>query len=514
MLTFGLFQITMTGKMMLAALLIVALVAPTIAHCPTSCECNDETLIVTCVKANLEVVPITLNPSIQTLNLRENKIKTATSFVFYASLHYLDLSHNELFNIPSKCFESQKELEELHLNNNRLSSLTNFTFVGLKSLKILNLRHNYLLDLPDRFFRHLTQLKELDLGQNRISRIDPAAFENLASLRVLYLHDNQLKSVPTLAFSQLGSLAVLHIGLNSFSTLPDDAFSSLQRLSELNLSGAGLSNISENALRGIAALRNLVLTDNQLTAVPSRVLSKLNRLEELSLGQNLFTAVTSGCLDGLVHLQRLDITGAQELVRIETGAFANNLNIRTIILNSNKRLEAIQDGALTGLPNLKELSLRANAFRSFSESMVAWPELTKLDVSENPLVCDCSVLWLRDLLLRRNASHVRCTAPARVEDRFLHALAPDELGCALRSARQQAVIGAICGSVVAIIAVLSILLYRYRRRLQDMVKEYKWNKRAISRKEHEYQKTFSDEDYIVRAAQQQQTLKPIPVTEL
>ena len=62
-------------------------------------------------------------------------------------------------------------------------------------------------------------------------------------------------------------------------------------------------------------------------------------------------------------------------------------------------------------------------------------------------------------------------------------------------------------------ALLGILLYRYRRRLQDALKDYKWNNRAISRKEHEYQKTFSDEDYIVRAAQQQ-TLKPIPVTEL
>jgi hypothetical protein len=87
------------------------------------------------------------------------------------------------------------------------------------------------------------------------------------------------------------------------------------------------------------------------------------------------------------------------------------------------------------------------------------------------------------------------------------------LGCALHDTRQQAIIGALCGTGVALFALLGILLYRYRRRLQDALKDYKWNNRAISRKEHEYQKTFSDEDYIVRAAQQQ-TLKPIPVTEL
>lgn len=75
--------------------------------------------------------------------------------------------------------------------------------------------------------------------------------------------------------------------------------------------------------------------------------------------------------------------------------------------------------------------------------------------------------------------------------------------------------------------------------MRDALKDYKWKNRAISRKEHEYQKTFSDDEYMVRAAhahhvhnQQAQHLqhphhhhaqhpqiaaagiKPIPVTEL
>ena len=37
------------------------------AFCPALCLCDDETLQVTCDEANLEVIPITLNPSVQVI---------------------------------------------------------------------------------------------------------------------------------------------------------------------------------------------------------------------------------------------------------------------------------------------------------------------------------------------------------------------------------------------------------------------------------------------------------------
>lgn len=40
------------------------------AFCPVGCICDDETLQVTCDEANLEVIPITLNPSVQVRNVK------------------------------------------------------------------------------------------------------------------------------------------------------------------------------------------------------------------------------------------------------------------------------------------------------------------------------------------------------------------------------------------------------------------------------------------------------------
>lgn len=481
--------------------------------CPTGCVCNDDTFVVQCEKSKLDVLPITLNPAIQRLVLRNNKIKTVdAAFQFYKDLQYVDLSSNHLVNIPNDSFNYQEKLQELHLNKNKLSAVTNKTFQGLKSLTVLNLRENFLMELPRGLFTVLSKLEELNLGQNRISKIDALAFDGLLALRVLYLDDNQLTSVPTPSFPVMGSLAELHVGLNSFTFLPDDAFEGLNKLSVLDLSGAALLDINEGAFRGLNTLRNLNLADNKLGKIPTKQLSHLSRLEELTIGQNEFTTVESNSFKGLSNLRKLDITGATHLVKIEKGAFNDNLNIETIILASNRKLESIEDGALVGLPNLKHLILKENAFKTFSESWLSWNELRVLELTDNPVKCDCRILWLSVLMTAKNLTTVHCSFPLPLKDRSLRTLGADDLGCSFSDPRQQAILVTLCVSAVILLGGLGLLLFRYRQRVREAVKDYKWNKRAISRKEHEYQKTFSDDDYIMRSAQH--NIKPIPVTEL
>ncbi|RZF46064.1 hypothetical protein LSTR_LSTR004777 [Laodelphax striatellus] len=505
------------GAVVAVTMCLLGAALPTAAgntFCPASCNCDDDKLVVSCIEANLNVVPITLNPAIQQLVLQYNKVKSVdAAFQFYSQLQFVDLSHNNLVTIPNKSFQFQFKLVQLHLSHNKISQISNKTFEGLKQLTILNLRGNYLEDLPDKLFSILSQLEQLDLGQNRISRIDSEAFAGLISLRVLYLDDNQLRIVPTPSFLPLGSLAELKVGLNSFTLLPDDSFKGLNRLSILDLTGAGLVNTSENAFRGLIVLRNLVLVDNKLTKIPTKQLGVLTRLEELSIGQNDFTALEANAFTGLKKLRKLDVSAAPFLERVEKGALADNLNLESLILYSNKKLKSLEDGALEGLPHLRHLVLRDNAFETFSESLVAWPELHKLDLSENPINCGCSLLWLRELLLaRRNVSQVLCGAPPNLREKPLKTLKDDELGCSMHGARQQAIIGAICGVVVALAAVLGILLYTYRRQVHGLLKDCQWNKRVMSSKESEYQKTFSEDDFVIRSGQAQ-GLK-IPVTEL
>lgn len=482
-------------------LLTISTTTASVSFCPTGCTCNDETLVVLCEKSKLEVIPITLNPQIQRLVLRNNKIRTVdAAFQFYGDLQYVDLSCNHLMSMPRHIFDNQKKLQELHLNKNHISSITNVTFQGLKSLTVLNLRENYLENLTEKLFTILPKLEELNLGQNRITSIEPLTFEGLDSLRVLYLDDNQLSVVPTISFKPLGSLAELHVGLNGFAELMNGAFMDLGKLSVLNLCSAGLVNVSEGAFIGLTGLRTLDLTDNRLVNVPTKQLGELPRLEELILGQNDFQVIRTDAFKGLYNLRRLDVTGAGQLERVESGAFASNLNIESVVLASNKKLSEIEDGALVGLPKLRKLVLRENTLITFTEASATWNDLRALELQDVPLQCTCNLLWLRNLVATKNITSAVCAGPQHVRERQLRTLFPEEMGCTFHDPRKQAILGAVCISIVAVLAALSLLLYRYRRNVRDAFKDYKWNKRAISRKEHEYQKTFSDDEYMVRAA--------------
>ncbi|XP_049289186.1 leucine-rich repeats and immunoglobulin-like domains protein 1 [Anopheles funestus] len=494
---------------MVTAVVVFPVEAAGLTNCPPGCQCDDDTLVVTCGEGQLDVLPIVLNPSIQRLVIKNNKIKTIdSSMQFYADLTFLDLSYNHLFNMPPRTFAYQRKLTELHLNHNKVGSITNKTFVGLVTLTVLNLRGNFLDELPEGVFSGVPKLEELNLGQNRIAKIDPKAFVGLTNLRVLYLDDNTISAVPSPALHPLRALGELYIGLNSFAAIPKEAFAMLTGLNRLDLQGAALLNVTRDSFRGLERLRTLDLSDNRLSRIPTAELAVLERLEELALGQNDFESIPANAFAGLSNLRLLDISGSLKLTRIEGGAFAHNTNLEEIVIASNKALTDIQEGALSGLPHLRRIVLKDNALTTLTDGMLSWNELVELDLSENPIMCDCQILWLRNLLVSRSNVTVAgqstppqipvvCAAPDRLRDQALQSLSPELLGCTHPDRQQQAIICVVLVSAAAVLTALALVIYKCRRRIQEVVKG-SWGSNGIGRKEREYQKTFSEEDYSAR----------------
>lgn len=514
-----------------------------LANCPGSCKCDEQNLMVNCGEGQLDVLPIALNPSIKRLIIQKNKIKTIDSSVqFYSELVFLDLSFNHLFNIPPRTFQYQKKLKELHLNYNKIGAITNETFIGLSNCAILNLGDNFLDELGANVFSTLPKLEELNLSKNRINRVDVSAFIGLSSLRVLYLNDNSLSTVHSEAFTSLTVLAELYIGINVFTSIEDGAFERLNGLNLLDLKGAGLSNISADTFRGLEnSLRKLDISDNRLLQVPTKALNHLHRLEELILGQNNFETIPSNAFDGFTNLRSLDISGSTKLRCIENDAFAENSNIETLSITSNKALSDIQPRAFSGLFHLKAINLRDNSLAKIPENLVKWDELT-FDVSDNPIECDCDILWLQTLLNAQNTSqilidNVLCSSPDSVRDQPLRTLRLSIIGCNSDDAKKQTMLGILLVASAAIITILLLLLFRCRRRLRDLFKG-RWGDSALRTKESEYRKTFSssDEDYMHASGRHlphapctlslhqptsnythqyhQPGIRPIPVTEL
>merc|ERR1711923_29435 len=120
-------------------LLVLSLFQLSSAFCPHECVCDDYSLEASCIKSNLEVMPMTLNPSIKTLILKYNNFHSVdASFNFYPDLELVDLSSNQPVSIPDRSFSSQRRLKELRMDNNKISLLTSRTFSGLSRLEVLN----------------------------------------------------------------------------------------------------------------------------------------------------------------------------------------------------------------------------------------------------------------------------------------------------------------------------------------------------------------------------------------
>lgn len=449
-------------RIIVSCLLLLTLTNWTIGLtlCPAGCSCEDERLLVRCHDGNnLDILPITLNPSTERLIIKFNSIKIIDSSIqFYSELRLLDLSNNQIFLAEDKIFIYQNKLLQLHLNNNKISDVNNNTFKGLMRLETLNLRGNYIMELRNGVFASIPNVEYLNLGQNRIAKIEPEAFSGLKNLKSLYLDDNILTTIPNFAFKHIPLLAELFIGVNSLNTLENDAFRHLKNLAALDLRGSMLTNISSAAFYRLGSLKNLDLSDNPMTKVPTTALSSLQRLETLKIGQTDFEIIEEGSFFGLPFLRKIDISGCRNLKQIQPGAFANP-NLESITITSNKLLTDIQDGVFSDLPNIKSVDLRDNAFETIREQWLPWQSLKSFEVSDNPLSCNCDLKWLHKLLSKqkKNNYDIICASPSQFYEERLQDLPEDMMGCTNESS-----MSAVFGLLIVIVPLASILIYKNR----------------------------------------------------
>jgi len=453
------FWMTRTN-ILLQLILVLGLTRVSDSFCPLACECNEVALSVSCATSELEVLPITLNPGIQRLQLQNNNIRAVDAALgFYAQLQYVDLSNNKLISLPDRGFLQQKKLIELRLSNNKIFKVSNSTFDGLKTVTILSLRKNFIEELHESVFASLTLVEELDLGQNRIKSLDPKAFIKLDHLRVLYLDDNDIQSIPSPALKPLPHLAELNLALNNIKNLPDSSFSSIINLYTLDLHGCSIANISMKAFQGLETLRVLKLSANTLDKVPTLQLQNLERLEELSLGKNYIETIPDRAFQGLRKLRVLDLSESYNLAVVSSLAFQDNSNIGVLSLSGCRKVK-IEKGSLLSLNELTTLHLSDLGWTYIDRELVHWQTINLLDLSYNPLVCDCQTGWLREVLARiSNTSRAVCDKPEHLAGRDVRNIPPSELRCGGSVSEDQRVIAGVCvfaGTATALLIVVVV----------------------------------------------------------
>ncbi|XP_072945472.1 uncharacterized protein [Epargyreus clarus] len=440
--------------------------------CPARCACDDALRAASCANAGLEIVPIQLNPEATHINLTHNSIDNLLyTFGFYTQLTILDISYNKVQDLGSKNFDNNKEMTHLNVSHNALRKLDKDTFVGLKRLVDLDLSNNEIATINAQTFKDLTVLERLDLSSNKLVTFESDTFEPLASLRILSIRNNSILEIPSANILFIIHLEYLDLSENLIQQIPKHGIPYLKELKNLDMNNNIIDSIDPLGLHNLPSLRHLDLSDNNMTSVPTSALSKLSNLSHLYLSGNFFHNITALSFQSLFHLKHLHLSRLYDLDKIDSRAFVDNINLQKIWMNENVKVKEVPPRLFHGNPKLTHIYIRNNALETLEASHFPIDRLQELEISGNPFVCNCSLLWLWKLgreceinnrksdnssaILKIDYEEVKCVAPEHLKGGLFVQIPESEFGCS----NGWVVVAVVVLTVSIIISVVGGVLY-------------------------------------------------------
>ena len=210
--------------------------------------------------------------------------------------------------------EQWTRLEKLDLRGNQLKTWPSQTYLhALKRLVQLQLSHNNLAELPPNALKGLSDLHTLNLSNNQLNSLDGASFRDLIQLKNLYLEKNPLTHLGTGIFAPLKQLRSLRLSQTNLSYLSWDLLEHQRDLRELSLIENKLNHLPFDFFRSLVHLRELRLWGNAF-ALPlqPKLFEPLLNLEVLQLDLAAFNLNLLGVLP---KLKRLRLHGLVDAAR-------------------------------------------------------------------------------------------------------------------------------------------------------------------------------------------------------
>ncbi|NXM88607.1 LRRN4 protein, partial [Oenanthe oenanthe] len=290
----------------------------------------------------------------------------------------------ENVNLTSMSCESWKNRTwiTLQLTN---SSLTTFPVCLPEALQRLDLSNNLLEEVNGTEIANLPQLRVLSLRHNHLWSVRWGS-EALTSLLKLDLSFNKLSSVPSCHSSALPNLRWLSLAGNPLIEIQPLAFSCYPQLHFLNLSATLLG---KDDSRGIRDSAFAISTD------PKEAMNRTeNSISVLDLSRTFFEKIQPEWARDLANLRSLHLTNMPRLRSLDGDFFKYLPGLQELHCQDSNSLSFVQTEMFDSAPHLSHLSFENCNLSFFNPWNTNSSEGITINLSGNPLLCDCQLSWL------------------------------------------------------------------------------------------------------------------------
>ncbi|GBO05064.1 hypothetical protein AVEN_110987-1, partial [Araneus ventricosus] len=280
----------------------------------------------------------------------------------------------------------------------------------------VHIEYSTLQYLPYDIFETVRVI-ELYLKNVTLTQLFDRPPQALDELRTLHIENSRvMRGIIWQILEPLKSLRILNVYYNSIKTLGSE-FSNYatKDLEQLTFYGTETKTIKPGTFANFTKLDKIAVDACKLSTLTRDIFpTPFN-------GRVLYFKCSKNCHRGRYYCPSFGV--GQKVEKPSYDRFHWH--------SRDNKLSTIPEGLFTQMPNLQTLGLRNNRIATLPkeafESAGSVSRITYLFLDDNPLKCDCLLVWLMDV--KPEDLRGKCASPKKLQDRELKDLVRTDFNC-------------------------------------------------------------------------------------